>query len=90
MRRIPTLLMLIAAILAASLDVPLSADAQTAPQSGAKSKTPPSHIKPMHPSALSLYPHGRPKPRHSANSFTRHRFDHPTPIHNTFMGPRYY
>jgi hypothetical protein len=44
----------------------------------------------MHPDTLTLYPHGRPKPRHSAHSFTRHRFDEPTPIHNTFMGPRYY
>ena len=66
------------------------AEAQTAAQSGAKPKSSPSHIVPMHPHQLTLYPHGRPQRRHSAYSFTRHRFDQPSPIHNTFMGPRYY
>jgi len=35
---------------------------------------------------LTLYPHGRPARRQSANGYTRHRFDQPTPIHNIFMG----
>ena len=85
-----TVMLLIVAALAASFDLSLPAEAQTAAQSGVKRESPASHIMPMHPDTLTLYPHGRPKPRHSAHSFTRHRFDQPTPIHNTFMGPRYY
>ena len=88
MKLIVTLLTVVA--LAASFGLSLPAEAQTAAQSGVKPKSSASHIVPMHPDALTLYPHGRPKPRHSAHSFTRHRFDQPTPIHNTFMGPRYY
>jgi len=85
-----TVMLLIVAALAASFDLSLPAEAQTAAQSDVKPKSPASHIVPMHPDTLTLYPHGRPKPRHSAHSFTRHHFDQPTPIHNTFMGPRYY
>jgi len=88
MKRIAILLAF--AALAASFGSWFPATAQTAAQSGVKPKSRPSHIVPMHPNTLTLFPHGRPKPRHSAHSFTRHRFDHPTPIHNTFMGPRYY
>ena len=82
-------MLLAAALLAAPLDLPFPAEAQSAAKSGAKPKSP-SYIVPMHPHTLTLYPHGRPKPRHPAHSFTRHRFDQPTPIHNTFMGQRYY
>ena len=79
------------ATLAVSFGLCFPAQAQTAAKSGAKPKTSASHIVPMHPHQLTLYPNGRPEPRrHSAYSFTRHRFDQPTPIHNTFMGPRYY
>ena len=88
MKRIAMLLTV--ALLAAPLGVAAPADAQTAAQSGAKPKNSPSRIVPMHPHQLTLYPHGRPKPRHAAHSFTRHRFDQASPIHNTFMGPRYY
>jgi hypothetical protein len=88
MKRIAMLLTV--AALAASFGLSSPAGAQMAAQSGVKPKSRPSHIVPMHPDTLTLYPHGRPKPRHSAHSFTRHRFDQPTPIHNTFMGPRYY
>lgn len=83
-------MLLTIAALAASVGLSFPAGAQSAAHSGAKPKSLPSHIVPMHPDTLTLYPHGRPKPRHSAYSFTRHRFDQPTPIHNTFMGPRYY
>ena len=38
---------------------------------------------------LTLYPHGRPARRQPAYSYTRHRFDQPTPIHNTFMGAQH-
>ena len=88
MKRIAMLL--IVAALATSFGLSFPAGAPTAAQSGGKPKSRPSHIVPMHPNALTLYPHGRPRPRHSAHSFTRHRFDQPTPVHNTFMGPRYY
>ena len=88
MKRIAMLPTVVA--LAASFGLSLPAEAQTAAQSGVKPKSPASHIVPMHPDTLTLYPHGRPRPRHSAHSFARHRFDQPTPIHNTFMGTRYY
>jgi hypothetical protein len=88
MKRIEMLLTV--AALAACFGLAFPADAQTAAQSGVKPKRPASHIVPMHPDTLTLYPRGRPKPRHSAHSFTRHRFDQPTPIHNTFMGARYH
>jgi hypothetical protein len=86
MKRIAMLLTV--AALAASFGLSSAPGAQMAAQSGVKPKSRPSHIVPMHPDTLTLYPHGRPKPRHSTH--TRHRFDQPTPIHNTFMGPRYY
>ena len=68
----------------------LPAGAQTAAQSGVKPKSSASHKVPMHPHQLTLYPHGRPERRHPAHSYTRHPFNQPTPIHNTFMAPRYY
>jgi hypothetical protein len=83
-------MLLAVAVLAAPFNLSSPAEAQTAPQSGAKPKSATSHIVPMHPHQLTLYPHGRPQRRHSAYSFNRHHFDQPTPIHNTFMGPRYY
>jgi len=83
-------LLLGAAALAGSLDLSFPAEAQTAAQSGGKPKSAANHKVPMHPDTLTLYPHGRPKPRHPAHSYTRHPFNQPTPIHNTFMGPRYY
>ncbi len=87
----PIATLLTVAALAASVGLlSFPAGAQSAAHSGVKSKSRPSHIVPMHPNTLTLYPHGRPNPRHSTHSFTRHRFDQPTPIHNTFMGPRHY
>jgi hypothetical protein len=88
MKRVATLLSVV--VLVAPFVLSLPAEGQNAAQSGAKSKSTPSHIVPMHPHTLTLYPYGRPKPRHAAHSFTRHRFDQPSPIHNTFMGQRYY
>ena len=88
MKRIGMLLTVVVA--AAAPCLPLPAEAQSASKSNVKPRNPTSHVVPMHPDTLTLYPHGRPKPRHAAHSFTRHRFDRPTPIHNTFMGPRYY
>jgi hypothetical protein len=82
MKRIAMLLTVAASAASFGLSFPAEA--------GVKPKSPASHVVPMHPNTLTLYPHGRPRPRHSAHSFTRHRFDQPTPIHNTFMGSRYY
>ena len=78
------------AALAAPLLVSAPTEAQTTAQSGVKPKSSASHIVPMHPHQLTLYPHGKPKRRHPAYSYTRHPFNQPSPIHNTFMGPRYY
>ena len=88
MKRIAMLLCV--AALAAPLHPWSPAVAQTAAHSGVKAKSSATHKAPMHPSTLTLYPHGRPKPRHSAHSYTRHPFNQPTPTHNTFMGSRYY
>jgi hypothetical protein len=88
MKRIAMLLA--GAALVASSGLPFPAEAEAAAQSAVKPKSAASHKVPMHPHTLTLYPHGRPKPRQPAHSFTRHRFDHPTPINNTFMGARYY
>ena len=82
--------LLTVAALAGSLGLSLPAEAQAAAQSDVKPKSSASHKVPMHPDTLTLYPHGRPKPRHPAHSYTRRPFNQPTPIHNTFMGPRYY
>jgi Spy/CpxP family protein refolding chaperone len=67
----------------------VSAAAQTAPHRPVKPKSAPGHIVPMRHDQLTLYPHGRPARRQPAYSYTRHRFDQPTPIHNTFMGAQY-
>jgi hypothetical protein len=60
MKRIAMLLTL--AVLAVLLGLAAPVEAQTAAQSGAKPKSQPSQIVPMHPHQLTLYPHGRPKP----------------------------
>ena len=78
------------AALAAPLLVSAPTEAQTAAQSGVKPKSSASHKVPMHPHQLTLHPHGKPARRHPAYSYTRHPFNQPSPIHNTFMGPRYY
>ncbi len=65
------------------------AAAETASHPPAKPKSAHGHIVPMRHDQLTLYPHGRPARRQPAYSFTRHRFDQPTPIHNTFMGAPY-
>ena len=83
-------MLLCVAILAAPLHLSSPAMAQAASQSGVKAKSSARHKVPMHPSTLTLYPNGRPKPRHSAHWLTQHPYNQPAPIHNTFMGPRYY
>ena len=80
----------IAAALTASFGFSLAAEADPTLKPGAKPKASAGHVVPMHPHQLTLYPNGRPQPRHAAHSFTRHRFDQPTAVHNTFMGSRYY
>ena len=87
MKRIATLLAVAALIACFASWVP--AAAQTASRPPVKPKSAQGHIAPMRHDQLTLYPHGRPARRQSAYSFTRHRFDQPTPIHNTFMGTQY-
>jgi hypothetical protein len=77
---------LVAAALMACLGSGFPADAQTSSHKPAKPKGASSHIVPMRHDQLTLHPHGRPARRQPAYSYTRHRFDHSTPIHNTFMG----
>jgi hypothetical protein len=74
--------------LAAPLLVPAPTAAQSGTQSGVKPKSAASHKVPMHPHQLTLYPHGKPERRRPAYSYTRHPLNQPSPIHNTFMGPR--
>ena len=60
---------LVAVVVSAALfGLSLPTRAQTPAQWGVKPKNRPSHIVPMHPNTLTLYPHGRPKPRHSTYS----------------------
>jgi hypothetical protein len=83
-------LLSVVAVASATLFAFLPAEAQTPSQSHVKPKSSANAIKPMHPHQLTLYPHGRPERRHPAYSYTRHRFNQPSPIHNTFAAPRYY
>ena len=82
----PIVILLTFAALATSFS-PVASTAQTASQSQVKLKKTASHKVPMHPDTLTLYPHGRPKPRHTPYSYTRHRFNQATPIHGTLVGP---
>ncbi len=83
-------LLTVAAVVWAPLFASLPAKAETPSTSGGKPKSSASHIVPMHPHQLTLYPHGRPERRQPAHSYTRHPFNQPSPTHNTFMAPRYY
>jgi hypothetical protein len=83
------ILLAVASMMACSASL-VPAAAQTASRAAVKPKSAQGHIVPMRPDQLTLYPHGRPERRHPAYSYTPHRFDQPTPIHNTFMGaPRW-
>jgi hypothetical protein len=86
MKRVPTLLMVVA--LMACCAPLFSAAAQTVSHTSVKPKSAHGHKAPMRHDQLTLYPHGRPARRQSAYGYTGHRFDHPIPIHNTFMGVR--
>ena len=86
MKRMPTLLAIVA--LMASCAPVFSAAAETVSHASVKPKSAHGRKAPMRHDQLTLYPHGRPARRQSAYGYTRHRFDHPTPIHNTFMGVR--
>jgi hypothetical protein len=86
MKRMPTLLTVV--VLMACCALVFSAAAQTVSRTPVKPKSAQGHKTSMRHDQLTLYPHGRPAGRQSAHGYTRHRFDHPTPIHNTFMGVR--
>ncbi len=83
MKRIAGLLTVVAF---AGLASGFAAVAQTRPSAPVKPKGAPSHKVPMRHDQLTLYPHGRPARREPAYGYTRHRFDQPSAIHNTFMG----
>jgi Spy/CpxP family protein refolding chaperone len=84
MKPIPTLLMVVA-LMACCAPV-FSASAQTVSHASIKPKSAQGHKVPMRHDQLTLYPHGKPARRQSAYRYTRHRFDQPTPIHNTLYG----
>ena len=64
----------------------LATAAQTHAAAPIKATSAKGHKARMRHDQLTLYPHGRPA-RHKPNYDTsRHRFDQPSPIHNTFMG----
>jgi hypothetical protein len=86
----PSAILLAAVLLMACVASSFPAAAQKKPQASVKPKSAQSHIVPMRHDQLTLHPHGRPARRQPAYSYTRHRFDQPTPIHNTFMGAHYY
>ena len=66
----------------------LSAAAATISHTSVKPNSAHGHKAPLRHDQLTLYPHGKPAKRQSAYGYARRRYDHPTPIHNTFMGVR--
>ena len=84
MKRIPTLLKAVALMACCASALP--AGAQTVPHISGKPKSAQGQKVPMRHDQLTLYPHGRPARRQKAYSAFPHRFDQPSPIHNTFMG----
>ena len=84
MHRMATLLTIVA--LTACFALRFAATAQTVSLTPARPKSAQGHKVPMRHDQLTLHPHGRPARRQPAYGFARHRFDQPTPIHNTFMG----
>jgi hypothetical protein len=85
-----TAILLAVAALTACFASWFPAAAQTRSHTPVKPKRAQGHIVPMRHDQLTLYPHGRPARRQPAYSHTRHRFDQPTPIHNTFMGVQHW
>jgi hypothetical protein len=84
MKRMPTLLTIV--VLMACCAPVFSAAAETASHRSVKPKSAHGHKAPMRHDQLTLYPHGRPARRQSAYGSGYKRFNHPSPIHNTFMG----
>jgi hypothetical protein len=84
MKRMPTLVAVIA-LMACCAPV-FSAAAETVSHRSVKPKSAHGHKAPMRHDQLTLYPHGRPARRQSAYGSAYNRFNHPSPIHNTFMG----
>ncbi len=84
MRRMSALLTIVAFMAYCAPVFPTAAHA--ASPAPVKPKSTQGHKVSMRHDQLTLYPHGRPARRQSAYGYARHRFDQPTPIHNTFMG----
>jgi hypothetical protein len=85
MKRMPVLLTV--ALMACWAPM-LSAAAETVSHTPVKPKSAHGDKVPMRHDQLTLYPHGKPARRQSAYGSAHHRFNHPSPIHNTFMGVR--
>jgi hypothetical protein len=84
MKRMPTLLAAIA-LMACCAPV-FSAVAETVSHMSVQPESAHGRKAPMRHDQLTLYPHGRPARRQSAYGSAYNRFNHPSPIHNTFMG----
>ena len=86
MKCMPTLLAVIA-LMACCAPV-FSAAAETVSHTSVKPNSAHGRKAPMRHDQLTLYPHGRPARRQSAYGSAYNRFNHSSPIHNTFMGVR--
>ena len=64
------------------------AAAQTAATSSAKPASATGSKVPMHPSTLTLHPHGGSERRRPSHRHVRHKFHQTTPVHRTMAGPR--
>ena len=84
MKRMPALLTVVA--LMAFCAPVFSAAAETVSHTSVKPKSAQGHKVPMRHDQLTLYPHGSPRAANRRTATRAHRFDHPSPIHNTFMG----
>jgi hypothetical protein len=84
MKRFTTLLMVVALTACCAPMVP--ATAQTVSHTSVKPKSGQAHKVSLRHEQLTLYPHGKPAKRQSAYGSAYSRFNHPSPIHNTFMG----
>jgi len=84
MKRTQALLTIV--VLVACCAPVLCAAAETASHTPVEPKSAYGHKAPMRHDQLTLYPHGKPARRQSPHGSAYNRFNHPSPIHNTFMG----
>jgi hypothetical protein len=84
MKRISTLLTVV--VLMACCGPVFPAAAETVSHRSVEPKSAHGHKAPLRHDQLTLYPHGKPARRQSPYGSAHNRFNHASPIHNTFMG----